>query len=355
MVPHPNGKHLLAEVSPVHCVSCGICGASCADYAVGPPGRNASDQLGRIRAFCEENLGEAAGQSILVFGCTHNDSVPEFLHDYAVENQNVHYYGLNCCGTLHSETLEHALESCGGLLLVGCAARNCMNRDGLDLLTGRLYGKRVPFLDRKVDNRRIVVGSHSEHEKAEIVEKLEGLQDFLRREDGSVSENRAGHGRRIRWYLKRTIATALLMIGMALVSQASMGNEPQVAGLRVLGRLPGQIKYECRPLTEEEKSRTPAHMRRDTICESETVNYTLLVSVDGQELLRKNLASRSLRGELPVLVNEEIMLTPGEREIEVVAEGKGVEKGDARRYHSKELISFALGEVRLIMLGADSK
>src|SRR5690606_1600073 len=137
----------------------------------------------------------------------HNGKLPARLARYASSDESLHYFDLNCCGTLNSVTVESLLSTCGGLVLVGCAARNCTNRDGLNLLRGRLYEKRVPFLSKEIDRGRIVVAPHSEHEFSGVVAAVTKLRVKLK--DGKVSQ--PPFSSKILWGVKRTVATGILM------------------------------------------------------------------------------------------------------------------------------------------------
>ncbi len=347
MVPHPNGKHMLAEVSPIHCVSCGICAASCAEFAVGPPGRTPFDQQLLVDTIATETSTERSANNVTIVACKHNDGIPAFLENHAKENDALHYVDLNCCGTIHSDTLEKLLSQCGGVVLVGCAARNCVNRDGLDLLQGRLYAKRVPFLSRDIDRSRLVVSSHSELEKTEITQKIEDLQEYLN--DTESLPRSISLSSRLAWYAKRSVATTILLAVIALVSQAPMGTESNLALLRVVGSLPGQVSLSCRPLTENERATIPAHMQRKEICEQETVSYRLRVYQGQQQVRETKLLPRSSRGELPLLIMEDIEIVPGNHDIRVELQAENPDHAKLDQHQLKSL-EFKANQIEILAL-----
>lgn len=287
MTPHPNGKHLLAQVSPELCVSCAICTASCHDLAIGPPDRDGKAQLDRANALIEAiRQDSAAGllsAKIVVVGCWHNDSVPEFLNELTLKNPNIIFFGLNCCGTLNSKTIELFLNYCRGALLVGCAARNCMNRDGLKLLSGRIFEKRVPFLSRDIDRKRIAICAHSEHEKADIQAALQRLEVDLQSE-GTVITQVSSKRQRMVKVAKRCIGSAAFLGLIGLGSQTPLGTDSVQSRLRVVGKLPSYSDLRCRPLTDEERASRPLHMQQKEICDREFIRYVVTISLDGTQV-----------------------------------------------------------------------
>lgn len=345
MVPHPNGRHLLAEVSPVHCVSCGICSASCDWLAVGPPDRSSREQIERMDRFCREHL-EPDGKDIVIIGCTHNDSVPSYLENLATQTASTHFIGLNCCGTLHSTAIEKLLAHCGGLLICGCAARNCMNRDGLNLLSGRLYGRRVPILERGIDRERIALAPHSERELNEIRGELAALRRYVTGEAKQAKEVLPASAKAA-WYFKRSIATLALLAIVVVLNQAPLGTPAQNAGLRVVARLPAQLKQECRPLTAEERASLPVHMQAQEVCERASLSYRLEIELDGKPLLQKELTAS---GDLPAFVGEDIPVSPGLHAVRATAVGRSPAGGVEATYSAQHEAEFKLGEFELIEL-----
>ena len=348
MIPHSSGKHLLAEVSPLHCVSCGICAASCDELAVGPPGRSAGDQHKNIDLFCDETIKTAEKEAIVIVACRHNESVPEKLSAYADNNKDIYYFDLNCCGTLQSAALEKLLARVGGVILSGCAARNCMNRDGLDLLKGRLYGKRVPFISRDIDQKRIVVAPNSENEVAETIGKVKSLQHYLATGE-QLHNKKTLNKSKISWFAKRTIASATLISAMGFINQAPYGEEVTYAQLRIVGSIPGQVKNNCRPLTEKEKSKTPLHMQKKEICEASSVSYRLNVILNQKVILEKELKSRSIRGELSTMVSEDIKVNAGQHQLEVKV-SPTVENKNATAFGAKHSFKLHNGEIKIVEL-----
>lgn len=344
MVPHPNGKHLLAEVLPDLCVSCGICSASCGDLAIGPPGRSSAEQMQAVDAFCARAFPEPDPQSIVVIACRHNESVPDFLEAHAANDKALRFYDVNCCGTLHSSAVEKLLERSGALLAVGCTARNCVNRDGLDLLSGRLYERRVPFISRKLDRKRIAFTAFSEAEKPMILSALADLETAI----GVKRSERKRQTSRATWIVKRTFATATLLGITWFFNRAPMGVDPTNGALRVVGKLSPQASTSCRPLTEQEKATIPLHMQRKEICETEVVAYTLRIAVDGNSALEKTFTARGARNDSPIIINEDLPLTPGVHKLTAALEPVAKDTSKLAHWSHNDQHTFTAGKIELL-------
>ncbi len=334
MVPNREGKRLLAIVDSASCVSCGICAASCADLAIGPSGRSAQDQIRRARSYISGAAYAGAVPRIIAISCIANVGVGEDLRRAASEERTIGIYPVDCCGALHSEAIEILLGSCEGLFIIGCPARNCRNRDGLDLLSGRLFERRVPFVDRGIDRQRISVCAYSGQERSEYLPELKRFsKSFGSREPGGGNDGQqdciAGTGSRgqpegkvsaaavlTRSVLRLTVTGCLLAL-MIAISRLPAGSLPHEGVLRVAARLPAQAKENCRAPTADEIARTPIHMRTPQICENVLLSYQLQVSVDGQ-FSEENRAV-SLRGgkDLPIHLDRDTVVAAGYHTIKI--------------------------------------
>lgn len=79
MEPRVDGKRLIAKIIPQHCVSCGICSASCANFAKGPEGRTALDQKERVKAFCQDLKNSNQKLQIVMIVCANNMGFNELV------------------------------------------------------------------------------------------------------------------------------------------------------------------------------------------------------------------------------------------------------------------------------------
>jgi hypothetical protein len=76
----------------------------------------------------------------------------------------------------------------------------------------------------------------------------------------------------------------------------------------------------CRPQTEEELARVPAHMRQKVVCTGESARYRLQVSRDGAVLLDEIVQGGGWRRDRPLHVFHEIAQAPGAAAIRIVFE-----------------------------------
>jgi hypothetical protein len=76
----------------------------------------------------------------------------------------------------------------------------------------------------------------------------------------------------------------------------------------------------CRPQSEEELARVPAHMRRKVVCTGESARYRLQVSRDGALLLDESVQGGGWRHDRPLYVFHEIPQSPENAAIVVAFE-----------------------------------
>ncbi len=311
MLPHPAGKRLFAHVEPSLCVSCGICAASCDDRAIGPPGRTAAEQVAQAELFVR-SCGEVAPGTVVAITCEHNGAFANALSAQCADIPQVRLYPVDCCGTVHSDTLEALLMAFPGICILGCAEGNCRNRDGLSLIRQRIYEKRVPFLARSIDRDRVALASFSDAEVSRARETIESLVGRL----GSGAEDSSyTWGRRVGMLTRRAMATTVLLLPIAYLSQAPYGADLDHALLRIAIKIPGRAVENCRPLSDEEKETLPKHMQPPRICETVFVDYTLRVTLDGATVAEELFTHRGVQGDAPLLINKDIVVQPGEHDL----------------------------------------
>ena len=350
MVPHTSGKQLFAKVSPIHCVSCGICSASCDVMAIGPEGRNASDQIAAVQSFIDRLPEDADQDAVVLVACRHNESAPEKMQAFAGQDSSLAYFDLNCCATMHSDTVELLLSRFQGIFLSGCAARNCMNRDGLDLLKGRLYEKRVPFVAKHIDRNRFKIAPHSEFEHKQLEAEVKTFQSSIASKNDSAST--ANPTPSLSWVFKRFIATAILLGLVAGGSQFTVGETPTDGFVRIVGVLPSTAKLACRELTEEEKQNTPLHMQRKEICEKELITYRVELLVEGASRFQTTKSPRSTKGDKATIFNEIIPISPSTyQSIQILVDKMNqTEVGENAINQSKENIIIEPGRMLIVDL-----
>lgn len=140
---------LLARVDPTRCVSCGICAGACAPMGIGPPGRTGRDQLAAIR-FSPVFTADAA--PIVALCC---EQAPA-AHVAAVQKRGASTLVVPCVGSVHTSVIEILLKSGAvGVMVCGCAPRDCVNREGPKWLHERVFNHREAELQSRVDRRRV--------------------------------------------------------------------------------------------------------------------------------------------------------------------------------------------------------
>lgn len=311
MVPRPDGRRLLAQVSADACVSCGICAGSCGDKCIGPPRRDSLSQLAGGKEFVANH--PAGG--VCVITCCNNGRMQARLASAIGSEEQYCIFPVECCGTIHSDVSELLLSHFTGLAFVGCPVRNCMNRDGLDLLSGRTYARRVPFLSREIGRERIFLTALSDGEAPELLNKLK-----IFRETGDSFKAHKADGSLVRLVSnlsKRIIATAALLAGVVYVGVLPYGQNKETSIVRLSLRLPSATATECRPLTEEEKAAVPRHMQVPQICASKPIKYSVRLAVDNEPLFESELSDPAGRDDRPIVYSKEKALPPGKRNIAI--------------------------------------
>ena len=317
MTPRDDGRRLVAEVRPESCVSCGICAASCGDVCVGPPERSGREQLEQIEEFCSAEFPQPSPNAVTIITCKHNGRVPERWQEFATTRPDSHLYFADCCGTVHTQVLERLMQHCGGIFIHACPERNCFNRDGLDLLTQRLFYKRVPFLSREIDRRRLEIDASSEQEVDEALRRAESFNRYIADGCATARENQAlGVGRIQK--VRAIVATVSILSGIALLNQFPIGKAPDGAVIRFGAKLPAQSAEECHPLSEADKQRLPLHMQLPQVCQKRSLSYALEIFVDGKSVLSRTLETSNVRGDGMIFASEEAAVSAGDHEVAVL-------------------------------------
>jgi coenzyme F420-reducing hydrogenase delta subunit len=67
---------------------------------------------------------------------------------------------VSCAGNLHSSVVERLLRAgASGVIVYGCAERDCTSREGPKWLRERLFNDREAELPARVDRRRVRIGT----------------------------------------------------------------------------------------------------------------------------------------------------------------------------------------------------
>jgi coenzyme F420-reducing hydrogenase delta subunit/Pyruvate/2-oxoacid:ferredoxin oxidoreductase delta subunit len=166
-----NAVGLAAHINAARCVSCGICAASCAPMAVGPPGRTGRDQLAAARAFAGERLPES-GDVVLV-AC--EKGAGRLAGRAEIDGAPV--FAVSCGGNLHTSVVEALLRGgATGVVVAACPPRDCTSREGVVWLEERLFAGREAELQERVDRRRVSLVYAGEAEPGRVRAALDSLR-----------------------------------------------------------------------------------------------------------------------------------------------------------------------------------
>lgn len=173
----------VSSVDPARCVSCGICTASCAPMALGPPGRSGRDELADAREFVASARPGPA--DVILLPC--HRGTARFAQRAGLAH--VHVYPVACVGHLHTSILELFVRSgVGGVLIASCPPRDCHNREGPRWLEQRMDHGREAELRPNVDRRRIHVVAAGAAEGRRVVDALVAFRAQLADLEGARAE-----------------------------------------------------------------------------------------------------------------------------------------------------------------------
>jgi coenzyme F420-reducing hydrogenase delta subunit len=156
-------------------VSCGICSASCAPMAVGPPARTGRDEVAEVRAFMGGLV--LAPDDVVVIACEHGAG--RIAGDESFEG--AHVYATQCAGNLHTSVIELLLRGgAGGVMVASCPPRDCRGREGPKWLEERVHHGREAELRESLDRRRLRITYAGPGERALLRRELSAFRNSLR-------------------------------------------------------------------------------------------------------------------------------------------------------------------------------
>ena len=311
---HPDVHPLRADVVVDRCTGCGLCAASCASLAIGPPGRTARDQLAAARRLVARHAD--AERRTLVVACRNNGALTTRLERTVTREPASAWFPIDCAGTLHPGTVSYLGGHFGGTLIVACPPQNCLHRQGATLADARILGERRPAIPGRIERLPVRLL----HASAAEWRAVRGALDALRGAATAAVGKRDTRPRRAAAVRSLTLAVGFSIVLLAAVAAGSgwpQGADQDRAVLRLGWRLAGQARERCRDLTAEELAARPVHMRRSRECVSEPLAYDLTAVVDGHVIAKKRVRPAGLRGDRPLSVEEDFDLTPGPHAVTV--------------------------------------
>jgi ferredoxin len=172
MVERRGGRAtLVAHVDAALCVSCGICAGSCAPMGVGPPDRTGRNQVAAVRAFVAAGSAEIA-----LVACSRAAGGVGSLRSFL----GARVFAIDCIGSMHSSVVELLIRGgAPGVLVIGCPARDCWNREGAQWTQARLFDDREAELQARVDRRRVRLVHAAAAETAIVAAELRAFRASL--------------------------------------------------------------------------------------------------------------------------------------------------------------------------------
>ncbi len=114
------------------------------------------------------------------------------------------------------------------------------------------------------------------------------------------------------------VIAAAVTAGVAALSLVPYTAQSDIEALvRLSWQVRGERFEECRPLTDQERARLPAHMQRDEVCEGRVLPYLLTVRLNEAAVLRDTIHAPGARGDRPLSVFAEFARPAGPVTIDV--------------------------------------
>ena len=343
-----SGSTQVAQVNPELCVSCGLCGASCAPFTMGPHGRKGTDQLARARELLsslrEKSLNPK--EKTLVMTCQTQDGVFKKIKTFCDQDAKFEMYPIACAGSIVFTVVDHLARNFSHVAMISCPERNCQNKDGSKLLVDRYFGRREPTFANPKHRENVHLLSGGDGEENRIMGALASI-GFPKTES---APSFPGFKRPI---IANLFAMAILF---AIVggTHIKSGAPSQFGFLRLSFRLSGQSVKTCRIRTDQELAALPAHMRTPEFCTFDMLSYRVTLEVDGKEVLNELERPGGLHKDRPIYVNHDIVLPPGSHLIRLnFAPEK--QSTEAIALQLEEAIQVRAGEGSLVYLSADQK
>jgi ferredoxin len=318
---HPERHPLRAEVRADLCVSCGLCAASCASLAIGPPARTATDQLAAARLLVA-SCADAARRPLLV-ACRAAGPAGWTAAEPATVR-----FDVDCAGSLHPGTVAYLARHFADTRVVTCPPQNCVHREGATLAAARIVEEQRPAVAGQIARLPVRLLHASPAEWSRVL-------------GGPAA------GRTVLRPLAALALSAGLLAMLGLGSGWPQGADADQARLRLGWRLTGQVRERCRDLTAEELAARPVHMRQPRECVGEVPTYVLTASVDGRVVRHARVKSPGLRADRPLSVEEELDVAPGEHLVSVTFAPEDP-AGGSKTLSLHERVQFAAGRVVLV-------
>lgn len=154
----------------------------------------------------------------------------------------------------------------------------------------------------------------------------------------------------------------MLLVSAALTAAIGFGSRAayttrtaETAVLRLSWRLRGEKHETCRQRSEAELEKLPAHMRTPQECTVVLASYRLILEIDDERPDTLMFIPAGAKGDRPVFVLHDRILTPGEHEIEVEFEPVGLHEKRQRKLEYEGEFEAVAGRIHLLTLSQDRR
>ncbi len=178
-----------------------------------------------------------------------------------------------------------------------------------------------------------------------------------------MSSSRPAAARMATWALRAGV-TAVLLAGVVVAGQIPFGKPSDKAVARLALRTVHTRLEVCRDRTAEELATLPTHMRQPRVCEGISPTYRLVLEVDGREVLTAEADAGGARGDRPLIVDEEVEVDPGYRQLRVsmapvqtnaaLDEASSAAWAEIPRYGLEQSVELTAGHITLVVLDQDA-
>ena len=369
MVPRTvgTGSEFVAEVNSKLCVSCGICAGSCDQFSIGPADRKGRVQLEWVKGLKSKNQKD----SVVVIQCGSNSGGFDAISSLSrFSSQPLVHLAVECTGALHAGFVTSVLANFRGVFIISCPTYACQFREGQLTLVDRLMFGREPTLPDRIDKKRIAVVAHTRAELPQIESRFKEFLAVLplmgveaessawaksevQKEGKSpnlVKSPRVVAPLSLVEKLKVVAFTSLALLATARLSQIQVGEAATESLVRLNFRIHGQNVKICEQRTQAELEKIPVHMRLAEPCQFRPVSYELVVEIDGKEQLRKALEPKGAKADRPIIVAEELLVSPGQRQVKVLITPRGLGADSVKSFSHQFEHAMRPGQAVLVTL-----
>jgi len=158
----------------------------------------------------------------------------------------------------------------------------------------------------------------------------------------------------VRLLLGAVVAVSItIALGFFSRMPVSGAHEAQAA-LRFSWRLRAEEAGECQRPSAEELADLPAHMRNPDACVGRVPAHRLLVQVDGEERFDIMIEASGVRGDRPLFVFRELLLSPGRHDVRVSFAPPDVDGTGEEGLFLDTALDLGAGDVLLVTRNEDT-